>query len=66
MIVSELAQQLIELYSEKYLGRKLTLDELRILMLYNKNKMDYARNKYYREMNEIIENAVKQIGGILK
>lgn len=66
MIISELAQQLIELYSERHLGRKLTTEELRILMLYNKSKMDYARNKYYREMNEIIENAIKKLGGEIK
>lgn len=63
MIVTRHVQNLIEMYSKRILNRKLTENELRRVVLYNKDRLDFLRNKYYRDINEVIERAIKEIGG---
>jgi len=63
MIVTRHVQNLIEMYSKRILNRKLTENELRRVVLYNKDRLDFLRNKYYRDINEVIEKAIKEIGG---
>lgn len=63
LILTQLTQTLLEVYAKKHLGRELTTDEKKRLIMYHGNKITYTRNKYYRELNKVIEDAVKQIGG---
>lgn len=65
MIVTPLIQTLFEVYADKILGRPLTVAEKKRIILYKGNGITFARNKYYREVNKIIEEAIKEIGGIV-
>lgn len=65
MIVTPLIQTLFDIYADKILGRPLTVKEKKRILLYKGNGIVFARNKYYREVNKIIEEAIKEIGGIV-
>ena len=55
MIVTPFIQTLFEVYADKILGRPLTVEEKKRILLYKGNGIIFARNKYYREVNKIIE-----------
>lgn len=64
MIVTPLTEELFKLYGKKILGRELTKEEKKKFLTFNNHKLTYARNKYYREINVVIEEGIKQIGGM--
>ena len=63
IIVTPLVQELFKLYAEKHLGRELTKEEMKRILTFKGHRLQFFRNRYYRDMNKLIEEAIKEIGG---
>lgn len=64
MIVTPLVEEILKMYGIRILGRELTVDEKRSILNSKGHRIEFARNLYYRKVNEIIEEEVKKIGGV--